>query len=180
MLPQYGNEDKDGGNEDESEGDLRHWARRKWFDFAVGAVIIALFVPTRKRGEKEEANECKNNSDDSRNGRQQAYAERTIANGNSHQIRKHDIVLESICHPYQVERILVNGHLRCQTRRIVTAQKGSTVGINTYTKIADTNFELRLSDNVGNRRGNTGVNLGGIEARRIGLVIEGYEEYAGN
>ena len=30
-----------------------------------------LFVPTRKRGKEEEADECKNNSDNSEKGRQQ-------------------------------------------------------------------------------------------------------------
>ena len=70
MLPQDGNEDKDGGNEDEGESDLRHWARGKWFDFSVGAVIIVLFVPAGKRSEKEEADERKDNGDDSRKGRQ--------------------------------------------------------------------------------------------------------------
>ena len=65
MLPQDGNEYKDRGDEDERKGDLGNWARREWFHFSVGAVVVVLFVPTRKRSEEEEADECKNNGDNS-------------------------------------------------------------------------------------------------------------------
>ena len=65
MLPQDGNEYKNRGDEDEREGDLGDWARGKWLDFSVGAVIVVLFVPTRKCSEEEEADKCKNNGNDS-------------------------------------------------------------------------------------------------------------------
>ena len=71
MLPQDGNEYKDRGDEDEREGDLGDWARGKWLNFSVGAVVVMLFVPTRKRSEEEEADERKNNGNDSENRRQQ-------------------------------------------------------------------------------------------------------------
>lgn len=72
MLPQDGNEYKDRGDENESEGDLGDWARGKWLNFSVGAVVVVLFVPTRKRSEEEEADKCKNNGNDSGNKRQQS------------------------------------------------------------------------------------------------------------
>lgn len=87
------------------------------------------------------------------------FAERTTRERHSHQVRKHDTVFESIGHPYQIQGILVHGYLCRQTRGIVTAQKRSTIRIDAYAKVANTDFELRLSDNVGNCRCDAGVNL---------------------
>lgn len=87
------------------------------------------------------------------------FAEMTTREEHSHQIRKHDTILESICDPYQIQGILVHGHLRRQTRGIITAQKGSSVGVYAYAEVANTDFELRLSDNVGNCRCNAGIDL---------------------
>ena len=49
---------------------MRDWARREWFDFTVGAVVIVLFVPAGECCEEEEADERKNNGDDSEIGSQ--------------------------------------------------------------------------------------------------------------
>ena len=53
MLPQYGNEDEDGGDEDDSQRDLGNGSRGEWLDFAVGALGVSLLVPTRESGEKQ-------------------------------------------------------------------------------------------------------------------------------
>lgn len=87
------------------------------------------------------------------------FADKTTREQHLHQIRKHNTVLESIGHPYQIQGILVHGHLCRQTRGIVTAQKRSTVRIDAYAKVANTDFELRLSDDVSNCRCDAGVNL---------------------
>lgn len=49
--------------------------------------------------------------------------------------------------------------LSLKTRSVVTAQKRATVGIDAYTEVANTDFELRLSNDVGNRRCDPGVDL---------------------
>lgn len=140
MLPQDGNEYKDRGDEDERQGDLGDWARGKWFHFPVGAVIVVLFVPTRKSSKEEEADESKDNGDNSEYRRQQSLYEKDVGGKHLHQVWKNDTVLESICYPYQVEWILVHGHLGRQTRCIVTAQKGSTIRVDAYAEVANTDF----------------------------------------
>ena len=64
MLPQHRHEDEDGGDEDQSESDLRDGTRGEGFDVSVGAMFVDFFVPAREGGEEEEANEGEDDGHD--------------------------------------------------------------------------------------------------------------------
>ena len=52
MLPENGDENEYGGDEDYSEGGLGDGSRGKGLDFAFGAVAVFFFMPTREGSEE--------------------------------------------------------------------------------------------------------------------------------
>ena len=90
MLPQHGNEDENGRDEDEGESDLRDGPRREGLDIDIRAgALIPLLVPSREGGEE---NECEEGED----------------NGDDEQVWEDDGVLERGGNPNKVERVLVH------------------------------------------------------------------------
>lgn len=68
MLPEYRDENEDGGDEDDGEGDLRDGAGRERLDFAVGALGVLLLVPAGERGEEQETDKGEDDGDDAGGG----------------------------------------------------------------------------------------------------------------
>lgn len=66
MLPQDGHEDEDGGDEDESEGDLGNWSRGEGLDIAFRAFGVFLLVPAGEGSEEKEADKGEDNSNDTK------------------------------------------------------------------------------------------------------------------
>ena len=98
----------------------------------------------------------------------------------SHQIRKHDIILESIRNPYQIQRVLVDTDLLRQQRRIVRAQEASSVRIYADAEIPHADLEHGPSYDVGDRGCYTGVDLCRVVGGRVVVVIEVDEEDVGD
>lgn len=96
-----------------------------------------------------------------------------------HQIWEHYAVLERAGDPDEIQWVLIDTDLACETAGIVAAQEGATVCINADTEIAHSDFKLRLSHNICNRCCDSRVDLCRIEYWRIVFVIEGDEEYVG-
>lgn len=64
MLPQHGDQHKDGADEDDGEGDLRDGAGGEGLHFALGADAVFLLVPAWEGCEEQEADEGKDDCDD--------------------------------------------------------------------------------------------------------------------
>lgn len=64
MLPKHRDQHEDGADEDDGEGDLRHWTGGEGFDFALGADAVFLLVPAWEGREKKEADEGKDDGND--------------------------------------------------------------------------------------------------------------------
>lgn len=64
MLPKNRHEDKDGGDEDDGDGDLRGESRGERLDLALGSLRVFLFMPAGESGQKQQANEGKDDGDD--------------------------------------------------------------------------------------------------------------------
>jgi hypothetical protein len=94
-------------------------------------------------------------------------------------VREDDGVLERCCHPDQVQRILVDVDALRKSCGVVRAQE-SSVCVCAESKVANTDFERCLSDNVGNSCGDTWIDLGGVVVGRVIIVVEVDEEDAGN
>lgn len=100
-----------------------------------------------------------------------------IADGQDlHQIREHDLVLERLCDPDQVQRVLIDADLLRQQRRIVRAQKRSTVGVDAQSKVSHSYLEHSLANDVGYRRCDPRIHLGRVVRWRISLVVKVDEE----
>lgn len=99
---------------------------------------------------------------------------------NVHQIRENDRVLERAGHPDQIQRILIDTDLTGERTGIVGAQKRAAVRVDADAEVADADLELGAADDVGDGCRDARVDLGGIEDWRVGLVVERYEEYAGD
>ena len=186
MLPQHRDENEDGCNEDHGEGDLRYWAGREGLDVHVRAIRASLFVPAWESGEEEEADEGEDDCDDA--ARYWVSLVWTIANigqqegSDLHEVRKHDAVLERLRHPNQIQRILIYADLLRQESGVVRAKVvpiGSIRG-DADAKVADTDFEGGLADNVRDRSSDARVDLGGRVGRDVVVVVKVYEEDAGD
>ena len=84
-------------------------------------------------------------------------------------------ILECCRHPYQVERVLVDVDALCESGGIVGAQEGS-VCVCAQSKVADTDFERCLSDDVGDGGCDAGVYLCRVVVWRVIIVVEVDEE----
>lgn len=157
MLPQDRHQDKDTGNEDDGECNLRDGSAGKRLDLAHTVLRILLLVPSGEGGQKQEADE---GEDD----------------GDNDQVRKHDHVLELRCQPNQVERILVHGNLVGEGSRIVGAEPRSTVRVDANTKVAYTCLKMGRANNVANGLVAIVVDLCSVGRRRVVRVVQREQE----
>lgn len=161
MLPQDGDEDEYGGNEDKCQCDLGDGSRGERLDVNLGACLsVALLVP---------AWEC----------RQQDKAEEGKNDGHNEEVGEDDGILESRCDPDQIERILVHGDALDQSCRVVGTDVVAAVLVDTYTKVAYTHAKLCIADNVCDGSSNTGIDLFGGVGGCVLFVPHGNEEDAG-
>lgn len=64
MLPQDGDQDKDGGDENDGQGNLGDGSAGEGLDLALGALTVFFLVPAGEGGKEEEADEGENDGDD--------------------------------------------------------------------------------------------------------------------
>lgn len=95
------------------------------------------------------------------------------------EVGKHDSVLESRCHPDQVQWILVNVDALRKSGGIVGA-KESSVCVCAQSEVSNTDFQCCLSNNVGNSRCNTRIDLCRVVVGCVIIVVEIDEEDARN
>lgn len=121
-----------------------------------------LFVPTRKGRKKEKRDEREDDGDDE-------------------EVWKDHGVFERVGDPDEVERILVDGDLLGEERGVVGAEEVVADGVtHAETKVSDSDFHACGSHDVLNCGGDTRVDLSGIVGGCVSLVVEGYEEDAGD
>ena len=96
-----------------------------------------------------------------------------------HEVWEHDFVFERLGDPDQIQRVLIYAYLLGEQCRVVRAEEVAAVWVDADPEVAHADFEHRSSDDVGDGRCDAGVDLCGVVCRRVGLVIEGYEEDAG-
>ena len=92
-------------------------------------------MPAWEGCEEEKCNEGEDYGDDSM--LESMDEPRTKVWVDIHEIWEDNAVLECTRNPNQVERILVNANLACQTRGIVATQECSSIWIDTYPEVAD-------------------------------------------
>ena len=64
-MPQYGDENEDGCDEDDGQGNLADGSTRERLDLTLRAFAILFLVPAGKSCKEEKADEGENNGDDS-------------------------------------------------------------------------------------------------------------------
>ena len=97
----------------------------------------------------------------------------------SHEVREHDIVLEGVGDPDQVQRVLVDTDLLCQKCCIVRAEKGSAVWVDAEAEVSDADLEHGLSDDIGDGGCDARVHLCRIICGCVVLVVKVDEEDVG-
>lgn len=100
--------------------------------------------------------------------------------GNLQQIRKHHTRLERLRDIDQIQRILIDGNLLREQRRIVRAQETAAVRVDADAEVADADFEFGFADDIGDGGRDAGVDLRRAVGGRVVLVVEGYEEDSGD
>lgn len=102
-------------------------------DVNIGSgAFIALLVPAREGGEKDEGEEGENN-------------------GHDKKVWEDDSVLEGRCHPNKVERILINRKVVDKGGCVVGTDVATSISVDADTEVADAYTELRSTDNVCDR-----------------------------
>ena len=95
------------------------------------------------------------------------------------EVGENDGVFEGRCHPDQVQWILVDVDALRKSGGIVRAEE-STVCVCAQSEVSNTNFQCRLSNDVGNSRCDTRIDLCLVIIGCVIIVIEVDEEDAGN
>lgn len=130
MLPQYGDKDEDGGDEDEGKGDLRNRSRWERLDVDIRAcTLIPLLVPSWEGCEQDEGEEGKNQGDDQ-------------------EIGEDDGVFEGCCDPDKVERVLVHGQVLDEGGCVVGTDVATSIAVDADAEVSNTHAELSIANNV--------------------------------
>lgn len=95
------------------------------------------------------------------------------------EVGEHDGVFESRCYPYQVQRILIDVDALRKSGGIVRAEE-STVCVCAQSEVSNANFQCCLSNNVGDSRCDTRIDLCRIVVGCVIIVVEIDEEDAGD
>lgn len=95
------------------------------------------------------------------------------------EVGEHDGILESRCHPYQVQWILVDVDALRKSSGIVRAEE-STVCVGAKSEVSNTDFKRCLSNNVGDSRCDTRIDLCRVVVGCVIIVVEIDEEDAGD
>jgi len=139
MLPEDGDENEDGGDEDDCESGLGDGSRGEWLDFAFRAFAVFFFMPAGECSEEEETDKGEYYGNDAGERLVSACLVEIGRLGKYvHEIRENDHVLELARKPNQIQWILIDCHFIRQSRRIVTAKPVSTIRIYAYAKITHT------------------------------------------
>jgi len=64
VLPEYGDKNEDGRDEDYGKGDLGDRSRGEWFDFSLTAWGVFFFVPAWESRKQEKTYKGENDGDD--------------------------------------------------------------------------------------------------------------------
>lgn len=99
-------------------------------------------MPSGESGEEDEGEEGKNDGDDE-------------------QIGEDDGILEGSGYPDKVEGVLVDRHVVDKSSGVVGANETTAITVDADAKVADTNTELGVADNVCNGSRDTRVDLVG-------------------
>lgn len=75
---------------------------------------------------------------------------------------------------------MVDADLVGEEGGIVGAEEAAAVGVDANAKVSDSYFERGFSDDVGDGGGDAWVDLCGGVCGHVALVVEGYEEDAGD
>ena len=124
-------------------------------------MLVSLLVPSGESGEEDEGEEGENDGDDE-------------------QIRENDGILEGSGYPHKVERVLVDRHVVDKGSGVVRANETTTITVDANAKVADTNTELGVADDVCNGSRDTRVDLLGCVGGSELFVPHGDEEDAGD
>ena len=95
------------------------------------------------------------------------------------EVGEHDGVLEGGCHPDQIQWILVDVDALRKSGGIVRAEE-SAVCVCAQSEVSNTNFQCCLSNDVGDSRCNTRIDLRRVVIGRVIIVVEVDEEDAGD
>lgn len=140
-----------------------------------------LFVPAWEGGEEEEDDEGEDYGHDAANMRVSIRVFGLSAGQHLHQVWEDDQVLERRANPDQIQWVLVDAHLFREQCCVVRAQViTAAVRVDADAEVAHPHRELSVADDVCNGGGDTGVDLRGGVCGCVGLVVEGYEEDAGD
>jgi hypothetical protein len=162
VLPQHGDKDEDGRDEDEGKSDLRHRSRREGLDVDIGACgLVCLLVPPRK-GRKQD--ECEEGEDD----------------GDDEEVRENDGVLEGCCDPHKVERVLINRQIVDEGGCVVGTNVATAIAVDADAKVANAYTELGVTDNVCDGLCDARIDLFGGVCRCVLFVPQRDEEDAGD
>ena len=95
------------------------------------------------------------------------------------EVGEYNSVLEGRCNPNQVQWILVDVDALRKSGGIVRA-KESTVCVCAQSEVSNTNFQCRLSNNVGDSGCHTRIDLCRVVVGCVIIVVEVDEEDTGN
>ncbi len=135
-------------------------------------------MPTGESGEEEEGNEGEDNGHDAAEVVSWMYRA-GVSEKCLQKVGENDSVLEGRCHPDQVQWILVDVDALRKSGGIVRAEE-STVCVCAQSEVSNADFQRCLSNNVGDGRCNTRIDLCRIVVGCVIIVVEIDEEDAGN
>lgn len=92
-------------------------------------------------------------------------------NARLHQIWEDYAVFERAGDPDEIQGVLIDTDLACETAGIVAAQKGATVCVDADAEVAYSDLKLRLSYDVRYGCGDSRVDLGWVEYGRVVFII---------
>ena len=113
-------------------------------------------MPAREGGQQKKTYKGEDDGDDAVAWSACAADERRM---HVHEVGEDDVGLERAGDPDEIQWILIDADLSCQTAGIVAAQPSSTVRVDADAKVADAGLQLGMADDVGNGRRDAGVDL---------------------
>ena len=159
---------------------MRDGAGGEGLDVDVGAGAgVVFFVPAGEGGEEEEGDEGEDDGDDavgwvSHDGVRCDHGEYL------QEVREYHAILERLRHPDEVQRIFVDADLFGQQRDVVGAEETPAVWSHADAEVSHSDFQLCAAHEIGYCCCDAGVDLRGVVDGCVHLVVEGYDEDAGD
>ena len=148
-------------------------------DVGAGAGVV-FFVPAGEGGEEEEGDEGEDDGDDAWDGLANDDDVRCDRGRYLQEVRKDHAILERLRHPDEVQRIFVDADLFGQQRHVVGAKETPSIGCHADAEVSHSDFQLCAAHEIGYCCGDAGIDLRGVVDGRVHLVVEGYDEDAGD